>query len=90
MPRTHEVAWLLRATLDPFAAILFWLTYKRSFQQKMYWLSNLWMLAMNIIILLMIATAQQSELAFTFYPIGLMLVSICDYVASGHLWYATV
>jgi hypothetical protein len=89
MPRSHEVAWLLRAIIEPFAVILFWATYKPSFQQKMYWLSNLWLLAMNIMILTMIATAQESELAFTFYPIGLMLVLICGYVASGHLWYAT-
>ena len=89
MPRTHEVAWTLRAVLEPFAALLFWATYKQSFQQKMYWLSNLWMLAMNITILAMIATAQQSEVAFSFYPIGLMLVLICGYVSSGHLWYAT-
>jgi class 3 adenylate cyclase len=89
MPRTHEVAWVLRAVLEPFAALLLWATYKQSFQQKMYWLSNLWMLAMNITILAMIATAQQSEVAFSFYPIGLMLVLICGYVSSGHLWYAT-
>lgn len=89
MPRTHEVAWLLRAILEPFAIVLFWVTYKESFRQKLYWLGNLWLLAMNITILIMIATAQQSELAFTFYPIGLMLVLICGYVATGHLWYAT-
>jgi len=56
----------------------------------MSWLINLWMLAMNATILAMIAVAQQSELAFTFYPIELMLVLICGYVASGHLGYATV
>ena len=90
MPRTHQIAWLLRALLEPLVVALFLATYNQSWQQKMYWLINLWMLGMNATILIMIAVAQQSELAFTFYPIGLMLVLICGYVASGHLGYATV
>ena len=90
MPRTHQIAWILRALMEPFVAVLFLATYKQSWQQKMYWLINLWLLAMNVTILLMIATAQENELAFTFYPIGLMLVLICGYVTSSHLGYATV
>lgn len=90
MPRTHQTAWILRALLELFVAALFLATYKQFLQQKMYWLINLWMLGMNATILGMIVVSQQSELAFTFYPIGLMLVLICGYVASGHLGYATV
>jgi len=90
MPRTHQIAWVLRAILEPFVVGLFLVTYKQSWQPKMSWLINLWMLGMNATILAMIAVAQQSELAFTFYPIGLMLVLICGYVASGHFWYATM
>jgi hypothetical protein len=88
MPRTREIAWLLRATLEPFVIGLFWLSYRPSCRIKMYWLINLWVLAMNFTILWMIYVSQESELAFTFYPIGLMLAFICGYVASGHLWYA--
>jgi len=90
MPRTYQTAWILRALLELFVAALFLATYKQSWQQNMYWLINLWMLGMNATILAMIVVAQQSELAFTFYPIGLLLVLICGYVASGHLGYATL
>jgi len=90
MPRTHQIAWVLRALLEPFVAGLFLATYKQFWQQNMYWLINLWMLGMNVTILAMIVVAQQSELAFTFYPIGLILVLICGYVASGHLGFATL
>ena len=90
MPRTYQTAWMLRALIEPFVAALFLATYKQSWQQNMYWLINLWMLGMNATILAMIVVAQQSELAFTFYPIGLILVLICGYVASGHLGYATL
>lgn len=90
MPRTYQTAWMLRALLEPFVAALFLATYKQSWNQKMYWLINLWMIGMNATILVMIVVAQESELAFTFYPIGLMLVLICGYVGSGHLGYATL
>jgi class 3 adenylate cyclase len=90
MPRTYHSAWILRALLEPFVALLFLATFKRYWQQHMYWLINLWMVGMNATILAMIALAQQSELAFTFYPIGLMLVLISGYVSSGHLGYATL
>ena len=89
MPRTHQTAWILRALLEPIVVVLFLATYKQSCQQKMHWMINLWMLGMNATILVMIAVAQQSELAFTFYPIGLILVLVCGFVASGHLGYAT-
>jgi len=89
MPRTHLTAWWLRASIEPFAVFLFLATYRRSFRQRMDWLTNLWLLAMSITIMAMLATAQESEIAFTFYPIGLMLVLICGYVASGNLGYAT-
>jgi adenylate cyclase len=89
MPRTRELGWLLRGAVEPFPVLLFWLSYKAFWRRKMPWLVNLWMLAMSCAILVMIMSAQESELAFTFYPIGLMLVLICGYVASGHFWYAT-
>jgi class 3 adenylate cyclase len=89
MPRTHQTAWLLRALLEVPTAGFFWLSFKHSTRRRMYWLMNLWMLAMNCGILGMIMRAQQSELAFTFYPVGLMLVLICGYVASGDLGYAS-
>ena len=90
MPRTHQNAWMIRAFFEPFVAATFLATYKQSWQPKMYLLINLWMLGMNATILAMIVVAQQSELAFTFYPIGLILVLICGYVVSGHLGYATL
>ena len=89
MPRTYHIAWLLRLAAEPVAIALFLLSYRPAFRSRMHWLINLWMLVMNAAILGMIAVAQESELAFTFYPIGLMLVLVCGYVASGHLWYAT-
>ncbi|HEY6072948.1 MAG TPA: adenylate/guanylate cyclase domain-containing protein, partial [Anaerolineales bacterium] len=89
MPRTHVTAWALRLAVEPLAVLLFWASFRPWFHRRMPWLINLWMLAMNASILGMIAKAQESELAFTFYPIGLMLVLICGYVASGHLWYGT-
>ena len=89
MPRTHLVAWRLRALMEPLTIALFWLSFRPWFRDRMYWLMNLWVLLMNVAILGMISVAQESELAFTFYPIGLMLVLVSGYVASGHLWYAT-
>lgn len=90
MPRTHVTAWTLRAIAEPLTILLFWLSFQPWARDKMHWLLNLWTLLMNSAILGMIAVAQESELAFTYYPIGLMLVLICGYVASGHLWYATL
>jgi class 3 adenylate cyclase len=90
MPRTHQTAWMLRAVVEPLIVVLYLATYKQAWLKHMFWLINLWMLGMNITILVMIAVAQQSELAFTFYPIGLMLVLISGYVASGHLGYASL
>jgi class 3 adenylate cyclase len=90
MPATHRIAWLLRALAEPLAILLFLASFSRSFQTRMYWLMNVWTLAMNLTILGMISVAQPSELAFTFYPIGLMLVMISGYVSSGHLWYASI
>jgi class 3 adenylate cyclase len=52
-------------------------------------LINLLMLATSLTILGMVAISQPSELAYTFYPIGLMLVLICGYIASGHLGFAS-
>ena len=90
MPRTHQYAWLFRALLQPFVILLFWASYQPSWRKNMYWLINAWMLAMSGTILGMIIVAQESELAFTFYPIGLMLVFICGYIASGHFGCATL
>ena len=90
MPRTHAIAWWLRAAVEPMAVFLFWASFKPWGRRHMHWLINLWMLAMNAAILVMIAVAQESELAFTFYPVGLMLVLVCGYVASAHLWYGSV
>ena len=90
MPRTHHIAWLLRALLETFTAMLFLATYKHDWLSNMPWLINLWALGINASILLMIAVAQQSELAFTFYPIGLILVLTSAYVASSHLGYASL
>jgi class 3 adenylate cyclase len=89
MPRTHLVAWTLRAVAEPLTIALFWLSFRPWCIGKMHWLMNLWALIMNAAILAMIGVAQQSELAFTFYPIGLMLVLVCGYVAGGHLGFAT-
>ena len=75
---------MLRAFLEPFVVVLFLVTYNQAWQQKMYWLINLWMLAMNITILLMIARAQESELAFTFYPLGLLLGIVNKNTARMH------
>ena len=44
---------------------------------------------MNLTILAMITISQPDELAFTFYPIGLMLVLISGYISSGHIWYSS-
>ena len=90
MPRTHAVAWELRAAVEPFAIFLFWASYQRALRRHMHWLMNLWMLAMNFAILGMIMRAQQSEVAFTFYPIGLMLVFIGFKKFSYDLWGDTV
>jgi class 3 adenylate cyclase len=90
MPQTHQYAWFLRAFTEPFAIFLFVASFYRSFQIRMYWLLNLWMLVMNISILVMIAISQPGELAFTYYPIGLMLVLISGYITSGHLGYASI
>jgi len=30
MPRTHQTAWILRALLEPFVAVLFLVTYKQT------------------------------------------------------------
>ena len=89
MPQTHQAAWLLRALAEPFAIVLFVASFNRFFQLGMCWLINLWMLIMNFTILGMITMSQPGELAFTFYPIGLMLVLISGYVSSGHLWYSS-
>jgi adenylate cyclase len=89
MPQTHQAAWLLRALAEPFAIVLFVASFNRFFQLGMCWLINLWMLIMNFTILGMITISQPGELAFTFYPIGLMLVMISGYVSSGHLWYSS-
>lgn len=89
MPRTHETAWSLRILLIPFGILLFLLSFKEKFHDWMYLLINSWLLGVNLTILVMVARAQQSELAFTYYPIGLMLVLICGYGATGHLWYAS-
>lgn len=89
MPRTHLTAWLLRGLVEPAALFLLWCSYRESLRIQMAWLINLWMLAMNASILGMIMAAQQSEVAYFFYPVGLMLVLICGYVASGNLWYAS-
>ena len=89
MPQTHQGAWLLRALAEPFAIVLFVGSFYRFFQIGMCWLINLWMLIMNLTILVMITISQSDELAFTFYPIGLMLVLISGYVSSGHLWYSS-
>lgn len=89
MPETHQAAWLLRALAEPFAIVLFVASFYRFFQIGMCWLINLWMLIMNLTILAMITVSQPAELAFTFYPIGLMLVLISGYISSGHLWYSS-
>src|SRR5512134_1446676 len=80
MPQTHEAAWLLRALAEPFAIVLFVGSFYRFFQIRMCWLINLWMVIMNLTILVMITISQSDELAFTFYPIGLMLVLISGYI----------
>jgi class 3 adenylate cyclase len=90
MPRTHQAAWLLRAGLEPFFAALFFATYQPAFQKRMHWLINLLMMATSLSILGMIVLSQPGELAYTFYPIGVMLVAICGYIASGHLGYASL
>ena len=90
MPETHQAAWVLRALAEPFAIILFVGSFYRFFQIRMCWLINLWMLIMNLSILVMITISQSGEVAFTFYPIGLMLVLISGYVSSGHLWYSSL
>ena len=90
MPQTHQAAWLLRALAEPLAIVLFVGSFYRFFQIGMCWLINLWMLIMNLTILGMITIAQPGELAFTFYPIGLMLVLISGYVSSGDLWYSSL
>ena len=90
MPRTHVLAWLLRAAVQPLAGLLFFGSYQPSYRKPMSWLINLWMFAMNLSILGMILASRPEELAFTFYPIGLMLVLICGYVASGDFWYASI
>lgn len=89
MPQTYQAAWLLRALAEPFAMGLFTASFYRFFQSKMYWLMNVWMLVMNLTILVMIAISRPGELAFTFYPIGLMLVLISGYISSGHLWFSS-
>lgn len=89
MPRTHVTAWVLRGLVEPAALFLLWCTYREYCRMRMAWLINLWMLAMNASILGMIMAAQQSEVAYFFYPVGLMLVLICGYVASGSIWYAS-
>jgi class 3 adenylate cyclase len=89
LPRTHSQAWMLRALVEPLIIVLFWASFKPALRPHMHWILNAWTLVMNGTILGMIAGAQESELAFTFYPIGLLLVLICGYVASGHLGYAT-
>src|SRR5512147_137633 len=90
MPQTHQAAWFLRALAEPFAIVLFVGSFYRFFQIALSWLINLWMLIMNLTILVMITISQSGELAFTFYPIGLMLVLISGYVSSGHLWYSSL
>ena len=90
MPQTHQAAWLLRALAEPFAIVLFVGSFYRFFQIRMCWLINLWMVIMNLTILVMITVSQSYELAFTFYPIGLMLVLISGYISSGHLWYSSL
>jgi adenylate cyclase len=90
MPQTHQAAWLLRALAEPFAIVLFVGSFYFFFQIRMSWLLNLWMGIMNLTILVMITIAQPGELAFTFYPIGLMLVLISGYITSGHLWYSSL
>jgi class 3 adenylate cyclase len=90
MPQTHQAAWLLRALAEPFAIVLFVGSFNFFFQIRMSWLINLWMLIMNLTILVMITISQPGELAFTFYPIGLMLVMISGYISSGHLWYSSL
>lgn len=90
MPQTHRAAWALRALAEPFAIALFVASFYRFLQIGMSWLMNLWMLIMNLTILVMITISQPGELAFTFYPIGLMLVLICGYISSGHLWYSSL
>ncbi len=90
MPQNYGLAWILRAVVDTFVLALFLVSFKKWFQLRMFWLLNVWILVVNASILAMIIVAQPSELAFTYYPIGLMLPMISGYVISGDLRYSSV
>lgn len=90
MPQNYKLAWTFRAVVESFILALFLVSFKKSFQMRMFWLLNLWMLVVNVSILAMIAAAQPSELAYTYYPIGLLLPMISGYVISGDLRYSSV
>ena len=89
LPQNYKLAWILRSAVDAFVLTLFLVSFKKWFQLRMFWLLNVWMLVVNASILAMIIVAQPSELAFTYYPIGLMLPMISGYVISGDLRYSS-
>jgi hypothetical protein len=60
MPQNYKLAWILRAVVESFILALLLVSFKKSFQLRMFWLLNLWMLVVNASILAMIAAAQPS------------------------------
>jgi class 3 adenylate cyclase len=90
LPRSHMTAWLLRGLVEPLPLLLYFWSFRPAWQARMGWLLNAWTLVMSLSILGMIMAAQQSELAYFYYPVGLMLVLICGYIGSGNMWYGSV